>query len=205
MSPNDNEGSFSLTRRRFLQGVSGGAAAALIGSEAAQAQPHVEKVLPGRDRLPVELDINGSVYRVNIEAGFTLLDVLRNQLDLTGAKRVCDRAECGACTVLLEGRPVLSCTLLAIDVQGRKIQTIEGLAGDGRLHALQESFINNDAFQCGCCTSGMVMSLYGLLGTKAEPSLDQVKEAVSGNLCKCGTYQKIFRAVRDAGEALGRR
>ena len=192
----------SISRRRFLQGVSAGAAAAVTRPGTAHAQIQIDKELTGRVSLPIRLRVNGAVYRVTVEPRFTLLDVLRNQLDLTGTKRVCDRGKCGGCTVLLDGRPVYACMILALDVQDREIQTIESLAVDGSLDAIQNAFAQNDAFQCGFCTPGMVMSLKGLTDRTLDPTPDQIREAVSGNLCKCGCYTKVFRAARDAATAL---
>lgn len=191
-----------VSRRRFIQGVSAGTAAAVLAPELSQAQLQIEEEVTDQPRVPIRLRVNGRTFKVNVEPRWTLLDVLRNQLDLTGTKRVCDRGECGACTVLVEGRPVYSCLLLALDAQEKDIQTIEGVSGNGRLHPLQEAFVKHDALQCGFCTPGMVMSLKVLLDRNQNPSLDEVKEAISGNLCKCGTYPKIFRAAREAAAKL---
>ena len=192
----------SLPRRRFLQGAGAGAAASVVVPRLAKAQLQVDEEVAGRPRLPIRLKVNGITYRLSVEPRWTLLDVLRNQLDLTGTKRGCDRGECGACTVLCDGQPVHSCMLLAIEAQEHAINTIEGLAKNGRLHPLQEAFIKHDAMQCGFCTPGMVMVLKGLLDRNPNPSLADVKTAISGNLCKCGTYPKIFRAVLDAAQLL---
>jgi len=191
----------SITRRRFMQGAGAGTAAALLTPSLAGAQIQIEEEIEGRTRLPIELRVNGRTFRVSVEPGWTLLDVLRNQLDLTGTKRVCDRGECGACTVISDGKPVYSCMMLALDAQGRDVRTIESLSPNGRLSPLQESFVRHDALQCGFCTPGMVMSLTALLEANPSPTLDDVKQAISGNLCKCGTYPKIFRAVQDVAGA----
>ncbi len=196
------KGKFSLPRRRFLQGIGAGAAATLVAPRLGKAQLQVDEEIAGRPRLPIRLKVNGITYRLSVEPRWTLLDVLRNQLDLTGSKRGCDRGECGACTVLLDGQPVYSCMLLAVAAQGHAIETIEGLSKNGRLHPLQEAFIKHDAMQCGFCTPGMVMALKGLLDRNPSPSLDDIKTAVSGNLCKCGTYPKIFRAALDAAQMM---
>lgn len=193
---------FPIPRRRFLQGVGVGTAAAVLAPELGQAQIQIDEEIAGQQRVPVRLRVNGHTYRLSIEPRATLLDVLRNQLDLTGTKKVCDRGECGACTVLRDAQPVFSCLLLALDAQEHDLQTIEGLSADGRLHPLQEAFVQHDALQCGFCTPGMVMTLKALLDHNPNPSLDEIKEAISGNLCKCGTYTKIFRAARDAAETL---
>jgi len=202
MGSNQNGKGFPIPRRRFLQGMSMGAAAVVVAPELARAQIQIDKEVGDRPRVPIRLEINGTTYRVAVEPAATLLDVLRNQLDLTGTKRVCDRAECGACTVLFNGKAVYACTLLALDAQAGSLETIEALSADGRLHPLQEAFVHNDALQCGFCTPGMVMACKALLDRNPNPSLDQVKRALSGNLCKCGTYPKIFRAVQDAARTL---
>lgn len=192
----------SLPRRRFLQGMGAGAVASVIVPRVAKAQLQVDEEIAGRPRLPIRLKVNGITYRLSVEPRWTLLDVLRNQLDLTGTKRGCDRGECGACTVLLDGQPISSCMLLVLEAQGHEIETIEGLSKNGRLHPLQQAFIEHDAMQCGFCTPGMVMALKGLLDRNPNPSLADVKTAISGNLCKCGTYPKIFRAAQAAAEKL---
>jgi aerobic-type carbon monoxide dehydrogenase small subunit (CoxS/CutS family) len=191
----------SITRRRFIQGAGAGTAAALIAPGVARAQIQIDEVMEGRARVPVDLRVNGRAFRVNVEPRSTLLDVLRNQLDLTGTKKVCDRGECGACTVIHDGKPVYSCLMLALDAQGREIRTIESVAKEGRLSPLQEAFVRHDALQCGFCTPGMVMSLTALLESNPSPTTGDVRQAISGNLCKCGTYPKIFRAVQDAAAA----
>lgn len=205
MESNQERNMFPIPRRRFLQGMSVGAAAVVVAPELANAQLQIDKELGHRPRVPVRLTVNGTTYRVAVEPAATLLDVLRNQLDLTGTKRVCDRAECGACTVLFNGKAVYACAMLAIDAQEGKIETIEGLSAGGRLHPLQEAFVRNDALQCGFCTPGMVMACKALLDHNPDPSPDQVKRAISGNLCKCGAYPKIFRAVQDAAKTLRER
>jgi len=193
---------FHLSRRRFLQGVGAGTAAAVAAPHLATAQLQIDEEVAGQERVPIKLKVNGTTYRLSAEPRWTLLDVLRNQLDLTGTKRVCDRGECGACTVLRNGQPIYSCMTLAIEAQSTDLETIEGLSQGGRLHPLQEAFVKHDALQCGFCTPGMVMSLKAMLDKKTNPTLDEVKGAISGNLCKCGTYTKIFRAALDAAATL---
>ncbi|MBI4467468.1 MAG: (2Fe-2S)-binding protein [Acidobacteria bacterium] len=196
--------SFSFTRRRFLQGVAAGTAAAVVAPELGRAQLQIDEEISGQPRVAIRLRVNGRSYRLSVEPRWTLLDVLRNRLDLTGTKRVCDRGECGACTVLRDGKPVYSCLTLAVDAQDSDLETIEGLSADGRLHPLQEAFVRHDALQCGFCTPGMVMASKALLDRNPQPSLDDIKEGLCGNLCKCGTYTKIFRAVQDAAQTLRR-
>ena len=156
----------------------------------------------GPGRTAIRLTVNGSEYTVTVQPRRTLLEVLRDNLHLTGTKKVCDMGNCGACTVLLDGKPVYSCLVLAIECEGRLIETIEGLEQDGRLHPVQQAFIEADAFQCGFCTPGQIMAVKALLDTNAQPDLEEVKRAVSGNLCRCGAYPNIFRAALLAAERM---
>jgi aerobic-type carbon monoxide dehydrogenase small subunit (CoxS/CutS family) len=135
-----------------------------------------------------------------LEPRRTLLDTLRNDLQLTGTKKVCDMGDCGACTVLMDGRAMYACLLLAVDCQGRQITTIEGLTRDGQLDVIQQAFVQADAFQCGFCTPGQIMSLRALLNDTPAPSDDEILRAVSGNLCRCGAYLNILRAGRMAAD-----
>jgi xanthine dehydrogenase YagT iron-sulfur-binding subunit len=147
---------------------------------------------------PVTLDINGSPYHMLVEPRRTLLDALRHDLGLTGTKKVCDHGNCGACTVIVDGRAMYSCLLLAVDCAGRQITTIEGLGTGSTLDPLQEAFIAHDAFQCGYCTSGQIMSLRALLDAHPAPNDAQIRRAVTGNLCRCGAYPNILAAAHQA-------
>ena len=200
-TPSKVEG-FHFSRRRFLQGVGAGAAAAALAPHVASAQLQVDEEVAGQQRVPIRLKVNGITYRLSVEPRWTLLDVLRNQLDLTGTKRVCDRAECGACTVLRNGQPIYACMTLALEAQGYELETIEGLSKGGLLHPVQEAFVKHDALQCGFCTPGMVMACKALLDHNSNPTIEDVKTAISGNICKCGTYTKIFRAALDAAATI---
>jgi carbon-monoxide dehydrogenase small subunit len=146
-------------------------------------------------KIPVALRINGETYELSIAPYRTLVDVLREEIQLTGSKKGCDVGDCGACTVLLDGKPVNSCLVLAATAQGCEILTIEGLARAGKLHRLQESFLKEGAVQCGFCTPGILMSLKALLGDNPSPTQEEVKTAIAGNLCRCTGYSKIFNAV----------
>ncbi len=159
----------------------------------------------GPGRTTIRLTVNGSEYIVAVQPRRTLLEVLRDNLQLTGTKRGCGLGQCGACTLMLDGKPVYSCLILAVECEGRRIETIEGLEQEGRLHPIQEAFLETDAYQCGFCTSGQIMAVKGLLDSLGEPSLEEVKRAVSGNLCRCGAYPNIFRATLLAAERMGRR
>ncbi|MGH7715048.1 MAG: (2Fe-2S)-binding protein [Vulcanimicrobiaceae bacterium] len=144
----------------------------------------------------MELKVNGSTHAVDLEPNVTLLDALRERLGLVGTKKGCDYGQCGACTVLIDGRRVLSCLTLAMMQPGAEITTIEGVASNGSLHPLQQAFIDLDAFQCGFCTSGQIISALGLLNEGHAHSDGEIREAMSGNLCRCGAYSNILAAVR---------
>jgi aerobic-type carbon monoxide dehydrogenase small subunit (CoxS/CutS family) len=146
------------------------------------------------------LKVNGADKQVEVEPRTTLAEALRVKLDMTGTKVVCDRGACSACTVWVDGTPVCSCMTLAVAAQGKQIKTIEGLANGDTLHPVQEQFIACDAMQCGFCTPGMIMSCAALLERNKNPTLEDVKEAVSGNLCRCGTYPKVFEATLNAAK-----
>ncbi len=154
----------------------------------------------GKDKIRVTLRVNGKLKEVFIEPRRTLLDVLRKDLGLTGTKKGCDEGTCGTCTVLLDGTPVYSCLTLAIECEGHTIETIEGLSKEGALHPIQQAFIEHDAFQCGFCTPGHILSLKALLDGNLDPSLQEVKRAVSGNLCRCGAYPRIVQAALAAAK-----
>ena len=146
----------------------------------------------------IELKVNGEIYEVAIDVHRTLLEVLRENLGLTGTKEACDLGECGSCTVIMDGKPVLSCLYLAIEAQGKDILTVEGLAQEGKLHPIQQAFVDHGAIQCGFCTSGMLMSAKDLLDRNPSPTEDEIKEAISGNLCRCTGYVKIIEAINAA-------
>jgi len=148
----------------------------------------------------LKLHVNGEEFEVLTEIHKTLLEVLREDLGLTGTKRGCDLGTCGACTVLIEGKPYLSCLTLAVDVQGKKIVTIEGLAQDGELHPLQKAFVEKGAIQCGFCTPGMILTAKAFLEENSHPSEGNVKKAISGNLCRCTGYVKIVEAILSVSE-----
>jgi aerobic-type carbon monoxide dehydrogenase small subunit (CoxS/CutS family) len=159
-----------------------------------------EVTVYGPGRVPITLNINSKRYQVEVEPRMTLLDTLRNELDLTGAKRVCDRASCGACTVIIEGQAVYSCTVLAIEAQGKKITTVEGLMDGDKLHPVQQAFVDNDAQQCGFCTPGFVVACKAFLDRNPQPTLADMKTGLGGNLCRCGTYAGIRAAVMQASK-----
>lgn len=153
----------------------------------------------------VSFTVNGEVYEVEVEPWWTLLEVLREKLYLTGTKRGCDRGDCGACTVLINGIAKLSCLMLAVEAQGKEILTVEGLAQDKELHPIQRAFVEQGAVQCGFCTPGMVLSAKALLDRNPTPSEEEVREGLSGNLCRCTGYTKIIEAVLVASETMRKR
>lgn len=156
----------------------------------------------GPGRTTIRLMVNGEEYILAVQPRRTLLEVLRDNLHLTGTKRSCDVGNCGACTVLLDGKPVYSCLMLAIECEGRKIETIEGLEKGGELHPIQEAFVEADAFQCGFCTPGQIMAVKGLLDNRDDPTPEEVRKAISGNLCRCGAYPNIVEAALLAAERI---
>jgi xanthine dehydrogenase YagT iron-sulfur-binding subunit len=187
------------SRRGFLQGVGigGGALTAGLLEPEAQADTAGSSNVSGPGEVSVTLNINGKPRQVKVEPRETLLDTLRNKLDLTAAKRVCDRGTCGACTVIMSGKVVYSCTVLAIDAQGKQIQTLEGLS-NGKPHPVAQAFVNNDAQQCGYCTPGFVMATKGFLDRNPNPTEEQVRHGLNGNLCRCGTYMGVRKAALEA-------
>ena len=204
MQQNSSESSLGFSRREFLRGVgvssvaTGLSAAGVLANEASAGEPGVP-IGPGEVRI--SLRINGDDRNLSVEPRTTLLDALRNRLELTGAKKVCDRATCGACTVLKDGRPIYACTALAIDVVGSQITTIEGLGTPDHLSPMQAAFVHNDAQQCGFCTPGFVVACTAMLKSHSAPTAEQVRLGLGGNLCRCGTYAGIKGAIVEASRA----
>jgi xanthine dehydrogenase YagT iron-sulfur-binding subunit len=184
-----------FSRRSFLKTVgAGGVAAGVLAKAPVKAQGGVNAVGPGA--VPITLNVNGQPLRLEIEPRVTLLDALRMRADLTGNKRGCDRGACGACTMIVDGRTVYACSTLAIEVQGKKIRTVEGLASaNGQLHPVQQAFCDKDALMCGFCTPGFVMASVGLLERNPNPTPEQIKKGLDGNICRCGTFSRVFEAV----------
>jgi len=189
-----------VSRRGFIQTVSvsaGALAAAALGKVEAAAPP--EPVRP-EDMTAVSLTVNGRRHRLLVEPRWSLLYVIRDRLGLTGSKVGCERGECGACTVLINAVPRYACMTLALEAEGAEVTTIEGLMRGEELGPTQQAFLEKDAFQCGYCTPGQIMAAEGLLGTNPRPTIDQIREGMSGNLCRCGCYAHIFQAVDRAAE-----
>lgn len=158
------------------------------------------RVVGDPTRVTVEMRVNGSMHRLDLDARVTLLDALRDELELTGTKKGCDQGACGACTVHLDGRRVLACLTLAAQCDGRDVTTIEGIATNGQLHPIQDAFIRHDAFQCGYCTPGQLMSATALLTEGRAGTDEEIREYMSGNLCRCGAYPNIVAAIRDVAQ-----
>ncbi|HEY6251881.1 MAG TPA: (2Fe-2S)-binding protein [Candidatus Angelobacter sp.] len=193
--------SSGLSRRDFLKITGVSAAAPLMAGAAAVAIEPDTAAVQGPGKVPINLNVNGRSYNAQLEPRVTLLDALRDQFELTGAKRVCDRGTCGACTVLLGGKPVYACSILAIDAQSKPVTTVEGLGHPGQLHPMQQAFIDNDAQQCGFCTPGFVVACKAFLDQHSDPTPEQIKHGLSGNFCRCGTYAGIRAAVMQAAKA----
>ena len=211
MSDKEKKKGTNISRRNFLKGVGTGTVAATVapsvlisGEKAANAQAG-EAVASAT----IQLNINGKPYQVEVEARTTLLTVLRdgidtsgNTIDLTGAKLICDRGECGGCTVMVDGKTIYACMMLAMDAQDKQITTVEGVADGENLHPVQEAFIQHDALMCGFCTPGFIVASAALLSENAEPTLEEIKVGLSGNTCRCGTYPFIFDAVKTASQKM---
>jgi xanthine dehydrogenase YagT iron-sulfur-binding subunit len=194
----------SVSRRAFLKtvGVTGVAAGVLNPPESdAQTGGAAARLGPGP--VPITLRVNGRAHTVQVEPRVTLLDALRNRLDLTGLKRVCDRGSCGACTALVDGRAVYTCSMLAVEAAGKEIRTVEGLVSGTVLHPVQQALCDHDGTMCGFCTPGFVMSAVSLLERHPKPTAEQARAALDGNICRCGTYPQVLEAVLNTKE--GRR
>jgi len=192
-----------FSRRSFLKTVgAGGVAAGVLAKTPVKAQGGVNAVGPGA--VPISLTINGQVHRLEIEPRVTLLDALRTRLTppLTGVKRVCDRGACGACTMIVDGRTVYSCSTLAIEVQGKQIRTVDGLASGATMHPVQQAFCDVDALMCGFCTPGFVVATVALLEKYPNATPQQMRKGLDGNICRCGTFVRIMDAAVKAKRVL---
>jgi xanthine dehydrogenase YagT iron-sulfur-binding subunit len=192
----DEKPESGVSRRNFLKGTGVALTIPLVAkSEKIVKAGGADVPVLGPGKVNITLNINGAKKNASVEPRVTLLDALRNDLDITGAKRVCDRATCGACTMIMDGKAIYACTVLAIEAQGKKIQTVEGLARDGKLHPVQQAFVDNDGQQCGFCTPGFVMACKALLEEHSNPTPEQIEMGLGGNLCRCGTYVGIKAAI----------
>lgn len=192
-----------VSRRDFLKlGAITVTVPAVIGPTVLEMDGQ-EVAVHGPGKTPVTLTVNGKTYKANLEPRVTLLDALREQFDLTGAKRVCDRAECGACTVLMDNQPVYACAILAVDAQGHPITTVEGLTQGESLNSIQQAFVSNDAQQCGFCTPGFIVATKALLDKQPSPTREQVVKGLAGNFCRCGTYYGMRGAIAQLSQKKG--
>jgi xanthine dehydrogenase YagT iron-sulfur-binding subunit len=190
MAPKDDSG---FSRRDFLKTVgASGVAVGVVGPAAVDAQ---QGPITGPGAVPITLTINGRTHRLQVEPRVTLLDAVRNRLNLTGVKRVCDRGSCGACTMIVDGRTVYACSMLAIEAQGRNIRTVEGLTEGTVLHPVQQAFCDHDGLMCGFCTPGFVTSTVALLEQNPNPTAAEARRALDGNICRCGTYVRVLEAA----------
>ncbi len=187
-----------FSRRSFIRTAGAGAAVAGVSAEAQEKKPETL----GPDASTITLKVNGVARQVSVEPRVTLLRALRNELDITGAKEVCDRGGCGACTVLMDGRTVNACMLMAWDAVGHEITTVESFGTPEKLSPVQAAFLECDGYQCGFCTPGMIVSCTALLKSNPKPTLEETKAALAGNLCRCGTYGRIFEAVDKAAKTM---
>ena len=199
----DADARSGFSRRTFLKTAGVGAAATTVVGVGTSAVAGSE--ILGPDAVTLSLRVNGALRQVTVEPRVTLLAALRDHLDLTGSKEVCDRGACGACTVLLDGEPVKSCLMLAADAEGHEITTVEGLGTPDALSPLQQAFVEADALQCGFCTPGFVVAGTAFLARHKDPSLAEIKHGLSGNICRCGTYGRIFEAVQKAARTAPKR
>ena len=193
--------SSGISRRGFLKGVGTGTVASGLLNDFHQDVAAAEGIpLRGPGQTPITLNINGKERRLEVEPRVTLLDALRNRLDLTGSKKVCDRGTCGACTVIIDDEPVYSCSMLAVEAEGRSITTIEGLGTPQNMNPVQEAFIKHDAQQCGFCTPGFVVACTAFVHKNPQASTEDVRAGLGGNLCRCGTYAGMIEAVVEAAK-----
>jgi xanthine dehydrogenase YagT iron-sulfur-binding subunit len=201
-APEEEKAKRGLTRRQFLTSMGAGAAAvAVSGKQAAHAaQKQDQQVVEAGEITRVTFMLNGRRRRVMVEARWSLLYVLRERLGMTGTKVGCERGECGACTVLINDVPRYACMTLAVEAEGTRITTVEGLMNGEELGLTQQAFLEEDAFQCGYCTPGQIMAVEALVRANPDPSLDQIRAAVGGNLCRCGAYTHVFKAAKRAAE-----
>ncbi len=196
----EKRNSLKVSRRGFLKGMGAGAAATTLTSLPGLLVPEAGAEIPaGLKEAVVQLKVNSRVYRLKVKSNWTLLDVLRRELGLTGTKKGCDRSGCGACTVIVDGKAVYACSLLAISMEGKKIVTVEGLADGEKLHPVQKSFSEHGGYQCGFCTSGQMMAAKALLDRNPKPTEKEARAALAGNLCRCGAYPKIIESVLGVG------
>ncbi len=199
-NPEEKPDDSGVSRRDFLR-ISGITAAIPLVAKPKLVMAAGEQIpVHGPGKVAMQFNVNGKTYKADLEPRVTLLDALRDQFEITGAKRVCDRGECGACTVLMDGKTVYACSVLAIEAQGKSIVTVESLMHDGALHPIQQAFVENDASQCGFCTPGFVVACKAMLDRNPNPTPEDIRHGLSGNLCRCGTYDGIRKAIAQVAQ-----
>lgn len=197
--PKEEQSVMNVSRRGFLKGLGTGAVSVAVTGVPIILAPEAEAAVPtGVKEAVIQLNVNKRAYRLKVKSHWTLLEVLRKELGLTGAKQFCDRGSCGACTVIMDGKPIYACSRLAIEADNHSITTIEGLSDGENFHPIQEAFIQHDGLQCGFCTSGVIMSVKALVDKNPRPGRDEMKEALAGNLCRCSAYPKILESAMAA-------
>ena len=197
---NEDADKSRVSRRDFLK-ISGiSVAVPMVAGPRMVMVAGQEVPVHGPGKVPMEFTINGKAYKASLEPRVTLLDALRDQFEITGAKRVCDRGECGACTVLIDNKIVHACSILAIEAQHKPITTVESLMSSGKLHPVQQAFVENDASQCGFCTPGFVVACKSFLDKHPNPTAEDIRRGLSGNLCRCGTYDGIRKAIAQVAQ-----
>ena len=191
----------NISRRDFLKGMGTSAIATAITTTPLSLPSIADAAPPPAVREAwIQLSVNEETHRLKVKSHWTLLDVLRKEIGLTGPKKFCDRGSCGACTVIMDGKAVYACSRLAIEADNKKILTIEGLLQGGKLHPIQEAFLEHDGMQCGFCTSGQVMSVKALLDKNPRPTQEEIKEGLAGNICRCSAYPKILKSAMAAAQ-----
>ncbi|HWP30493.1 MAG TPA: (2Fe-2S)-binding protein [Fimbriimonadales bacterium] len=210
--PGNKNRKHEISRREFLREASGVVAASTISasilSSAVCAQGAKTATQTPREgfepegAIEITLDVNGSSHRLHLQPRVTLLDALRERLHLTGAKKICDRGNCGGCTVFVNDKPVYACLMLAVDAQGKKITTVEALGTPDKLHPLQKEFVERDALMCGFCTPGFVMACLAAIRANPKATMEEIREACQGNICRCGTFNRVFEAAYNAAKKM---
>ena len=197
-------GSLKVTRRGFLKEMGATTIATTMTSLPIPSLTEAVALPVGLKEAVIQLNVNDRAYRLKVKSNWTLLEVLRKELGLTGAKKACDRGNCGACTVLVEGKAVYACSLLAIAMEGRRIDTVESLREGEKLHSIQKAFSEHGGYQCGFCTPGQMIAAKALLDKNPSPKPAEVRQAMAGNLCRCGAHQRIVEAIEAASSQMGR-
>jgi xanthine dehydrogenase YagT iron-sulfur-binding subunit len=208
MSEKKSRKSKGISRREFLKSasaavVASGAGASLLHCTTKATEADSKPQAP-EGTVPVTLRVNGKTYSLHLEPRVTLLDALRERLQITGPKRVCDRGNCGCCTVLKDGLPIYACLMLAVDAQGSEIVTVEGLGSPEKMSLVQQKFVEKDALMCGFCTPGFVVAVHALIQKNPKATKEEIREALRGNICRCGTFNRVFEAAYEAVQEMGR-